>query len=59
MAKVIGYDESLKKRFTCRNCTAIVEYAPNEDKYTEKTDEGSKIKGLHCPSCAMFYRTNH
>lgn len=58
MAKVIGYDESVYKKFTCRNCGAIVQYAPSEDQYTDRTDEGQKIKGLHCPGCAAFHRTN-
>ena len=58
MAKVIGFDEKLMKQFTCRECTAIVEYASNEDKYTDRTDEGCKIKGLNCPNCGAFHRTN-
>ena len=58
MAKVIGFDEKLMKQFTCRECAAIVEYAPDEDKYTDRTDEGCKIKGLNCPNCGAFHRTN-
>ena len=57
MAKVIGFDEKLMKQFTCRECTAIVEYAPIEDKYTDRTDDGWKIKGLNCPNCGAFHRT--
>lgn len=45
MAKVIGFDKQVMKKFTCDSCGAIVEYAPNEDKYTNRTDEGTKIKG--------------
>ena len=59
MATVIGYDKSLTKQFICSACTAIVEYTPNEDVYTDKTDEGRKIKGLYCPNCRTFHRTNH
>lgn len=59
MAKVIGFDKQVMKRFTCGSCGAIVEYAPKEDKYTNRTDEGTKIKGLFCPNCDMFHRTNH
>jgi transcription initiation factor IIE alpha subunit len=64
MAKVIGYDEKVYKRFTCGNCGAIVEYAPNEiiqKLYSDgnpATDEGCKIKGLKCPGCNEFHRTN-
>lgn len=59
MAKVIGYDEKIFKKFTCSECGAIVEYAPNEDQYTDKKDEGQQIKGLKCPGCGAFHRTNH
>lgn len=59
MAIVIGYEETVFKKFTCSNCGAIVKYSPNEDRYTDRTDEGCKIKGLHCPACGDFHRTNH
>jgi hypothetical protein len=64
MAKIIGYDETKYKQFTCRECAAIVEYAPNEakTKLSEDgrpcTDEGTHIKGLTCPGCGVFHRTN-
>ena len=58
MATIIGYDPKVKKQFTCYHCGAIVEYSPNEDKYTDRTDEGTKIKGLNCPGCGEFHRTN-
>jgi hypothetical protein len=58
MAKVIGYDAKVLKQFTCWHCSAIVEYAPFEDKFIDRTDEGCKIKGLHCPNCGEFHRTN-
>lgn len=58
MATVIGYDKKLFKTFTCYHCTAIVEYKPNEDKWTDRTDEGVKIRGLSCPECGTFHRTN-
>lgn len=59
MAKVVGYDKTVYKRFTCHNCGAIIEYAPKEDQFTDKTDEGTKIRGLCCPGCGEFHRTNH
>ena len=58
MAKVIGFDESVYKKFVCSGCAAIVQYAPNEDKYTDRADEGTQIKGLKCPNCGNFHRTN-
>lgn len=58
MARVVGFDTVVLKRFTCSSCGAIVEYAPNEDKFTVRTDEGCKIKGLNCPNCGQFHRTN-
>ncbi len=59
MAKVIGFDPKVLKQFTCRECSAIIEYTPNEDKFTNRTDEGCQIKGLDCPNCGKFHRTNH
>lgn len=58
MAKVIGFDQKVMKQFTCRNCGAIVEYAPSEDTFTDRTDEGCNIRGLNCPNCGDFHRTN-
>lgn len=59
MATVIGYEESVYKKFTCSNCAAIVKYTPSEDQFTTRTDEGRKIRGLKCPGCGQFHRTNH
>ena len=58
MVKIIGFDESVYKKFTCRECGAIVQYTPSEDKFTDRTDEGTRIKGLSCPACGSFHRTN-
>lgn len=58
MAKIIGYDESVYKKFTCVGCGAIVQYTPCEDQFTDRTDAGTKIKGLRCPGCGGFHRTN-
>lgn len=59
MAKVVGYDETKYKRFTCYECAAIVEYKPNEVIRTERTDEGVRIFGLYCPGCGAWHRTNY
>lgn len=55
MAKVVGFDESVKKRCTCRKCAAIVEYVPNEVQEDYSTDyTGSKdyYKYIQCPNCS-------
>lgn len=56
--KIIGYEPKISKKFTCSNCGAIVEYLPAHERYTGSTDEGTKIKGLDCPGCGEFHRTN-
>lgn len=58
MAKVIGYDPAITRRFTCPNCGAIVEYTPSEVLATDRRDEGVQIMGLKCPGCGEFQRTN-
>lgn len=58
MAKILGYEAKVYKRFTCGNCAAIVEYTPSEVKETNRTDEGTRIVGLNCPGCGIFVRTN-
>jgi len=64
MAKIIGFDEIKYERFTCSHCCAIVEYAPNEALpyygrfSTPIRDAGQIVKGLNCPNCGKFHRTN-
>lgn len=58
MAKVIGFDPKVLRQFTCYECSAIVQYVPQEDGYTDQTDEGINIRGLNCPNCNTFHRTN-
>lgn len=58
MATILGYDESVYKKFTCRECGAIVQYKPNENLWTELKNEGTYIRGLRCPGCNVFHRTN-
>ena len=65
MAKVVGHEPKLMKRITCHDCTAIIEYKPNEvvQLYWEDgrpaTDDGCRIMGFKCPECGEFVRTNH
>lgn len=56
MAKVIGYDQSMMKRFTCHQCTAIVEYCKQDIYWNGQRDEGAKITGVACPGCGEFNR---
>ena len=55
MPVVIGYDENVKKRATCRNCSAINEYVPKDVRnlrsgrdYSGGSD-GSD--GFNCANC--------
>ena len=53
MAVVVGMDERVKKRVTCRECAAIVEYVPGELKTwaTSCCGERGTATGLDCPGC--------
>lgn len=57
MAKVVGFDDSVKKKVTCRGtkgCGAIIEYFPGEVKSKHGTDYGGGSDGmeyLFCPNC--------
>lgn len=54
MAKVVGYDEAAKKRVTCKQCSAIVEYTDHEVKSYSGTDYGGGPDGqewVDCPNC--------
>jgi len=54
MAKVIGFDDSAKKKATCRQCSAIVEYVPNEVKSFVSHDYGGGSDSVYyivCPNC--------
>lgn len=58
MKKVIGFDCKKVAQFTCKECYAIVEYTLDELYYSGGRDEGTRIKGLTCPICGEFHRTN-
>lgn len=54
MAKVVGFDESAKKRVTCKNCAAIVEYVNNEvqrGSSTDYTGSADYYNCILCPNC--------
>lgn len=54
MVKVIGFDESAKKRCTCPRCAAIIEYTLNERLHRQHTSydmSTDRWKVIRCPSC--------
>jgi len=51
MAKVIGFEPKLLKRFVCQQCAAIVEYAPMDVVKSSRKDEGVEILVVACPNC--------
>jgi len=54
MAKVVGRDESVVKRSTCKSCAAIIEYTPNEVISYWASDYGGGRDEYHkliCPNC--------
>lgn len=59
MPEVIGYDEKVKKKITCSECSAIVQYVPKDVYWNNRTDEGCKIMGFNCPGCGKWIRTNN
>jgi hypothetical protein len=58
MAKVIGYSEGVKKKFTCDNCGAIVEYVKADIREYHGTDYSGGADGqtwVVCPGCSEKY----
>ena len=55
MPKVVGHDQAVYKRTTCRHCGAINEYTPNEirDIKTNHDYLGDYdvYKGFNCAGC--------
>ncbi len=54
MPTVVGFDEKVKKRVTCKNCSAIIEYVPNDVKHYNGTDYSGGSDGMEwvdCPNC--------
>lgn len=56
MPKVVGQDQSVYKRITCRHCGAVNEYLPNEVRilYQGRDISGSMevTKGFNCANCS-------
>jgi cytidine deaminase len=53
MPKVIGFNKAKRKRVTCSECTAVVEYVPNEVESRSYTVMGdsSGHQCVKCPHC--------
>ena len=55
MVTVVGFDEKLKKRCTCKNCARILEYTPIDVVvlWSGKDYSGGPdgAKGFKCPGC--------
>ncbi len=56
MPRVVGQDQSVYKRFTCRHCGAVNEYLPNEVRilYQGRDISGCMevTKGFNCANCS-------
>lgn len=51
MVKIIGRDEAVVKRVTCRECAAILEYTPSETKESNGTDYSGGSAGTQWVDC--------
>lgn len=55
MPKVVGQDQTIYKRITCRQCGSINEYTPNEvrDLWKGRDIDGgmSVTQGFNCANC--------
>ena len=54
MPEVVGYDDRMKRRVTCENCTAIIEYVENDiQESTGRYYSGDiwVVEWVKCPNC--------
>lgn len=55
MPKVVGHDETIAKKISCRSCGAVNEYFPNEVRELWRgVDYGGSpdgAKGFNCANC--------
>ena len=52
--KIIGYDTKKKRKATCDNCTAIIEYVKSEVEsrtYREYDGSSGGHEFIKCPNC--------
>ena len=60
MIRVIGQDDSVAKRVTCRHCGAILEYTPHDlqEQQTRDISGSADIEFyLKCPQCGRHVYT--
>lgn len=56
MVSVVGNDNSLVKRATCRNCSSVLEYLPIDVRSTTGADyDGGRYTQQYiiCPCCSV------
>ena len=54
MVEIMGFDDSVAKKVTCENCSAVLKYLPKDVKERHGTDIGGGPDGAEwivCPSC--------
>jgi hypothetical protein len=54
MIKIVGNDETVVKRCTCKNCSSILEYTMSDtvtDYYTDHLRSREYFKYILCPKC--------
>lgn len=54
MIKIVGKDESLIKRITCKRCSSILEYLPADEHIDTGRDYGGgswEVVSINCPCC--------
>jgi len=54
MVQIVGRDQSLVKRTTCRHCTSILEYIPSEVRSRYSRDYSGcsdEVREITCPGC--------
>lgn len=56
MPKIVGHDDSITKRITCRVCGAINEYVPRDVRVLHQGRDISQCmcttKGFNCAQCS-------
>ena len=63
MIKIVGKDESLVERITCKRCSSILEYLPADEKRESGRDYGGgswEVVSINCPCCgsSVIIRSN-
>ena len=60
--KVVGRDQDVVKKITCRNCAAVLEYTPSDVRNLwSGTDYGGGpdgADGFNCPNCGKQVHTH-